>query len=221
MNMVLYAVLLVGYLAPLPKHIPAAAPMLRGDYVEARTASVFAGACHYNGELMTTGRDAIMAWDFSAGSYKGVDLTGVKAVAVVSSQANLGDDSAPRVSEITVDSSATPAQAEAVIAVLKSHCQAALGNIAAIHRASVSFEDQDHQYTVNAAGLASIQTQPMPNDECCKQPGLVWYSPLMPLEHRKVGYTVNAAYTAGTITDVWQRSGENDAIYGSFSFESR
>ena len=35
---------------------------IAGDYVEARTASVFAGACHYNGELVTTGRDAIMAW---------------------------------------------------------------------------------------------------------------------------------------------------------------
>ena len=34
---------------------------LRGDYVEVRTASVFAGACHYNGEVVTTGRDAMMA----------------------------------------------------------------------------------------------------------------------------------------------------------------
>ena len=26
---------------------------VRGDYVEVRTASVFAGACHYNGEIVT------------------------------------------------------------------------------------------------------------------------------------------------------------------------
>ena len=45
---------------------------LRGDYVEARTASVFAGACHYNGELTTTGRDALMAWNITAGSWDGV-----------------------------------------------------------------------------------------------------------------------------------------------------
>ncbi len=36
---------------------------LTGDYVEARTASVFAGACHFNGEVVTTGRDAVMAWN--------------------------------------------------------------------------------------------------------------------------------------------------------------
>ena len=58
----------------------------------------------------------------------------------------------------------------------------------------------------------------MPNDECCKQPNLVWYSPLMPLDHRKVGYTDSAAYLAGTVGDPWQRSDENSAFYGSFSF---
>ena len=48
---------------------------LRGDYVEVRTASVFAGACHYNGEVVTTGRDAMMAWNVTSGSWQGVDLT--------------------------------------------------------------------------------------------------------------------------------------------------
>ena len=32
-----------------------------GTYVEARTASVFAGACHYNSELVTAGREALLA----------------------------------------------------------------------------------------------------------------------------------------------------------------
>ena len=36
---------------------------IKGDYVEVRTASVFAGACHFNGEVTTTGRDALMAWN--------------------------------------------------------------------------------------------------------------------------------------------------------------
>src|SRR5438270_10141560 len=73
---------------------------LRGDYVEARTASVFAGACHYNGELTTTGRDAMLAWSVSEGSWDGVKLAGVRAVAVVSSDANLADTHAARRSEL-------------------------------------------------------------------------------------------------------------------------
>src|SRR4030095_16172932 len=83
---------------------------LSGDYVEARTASVFAGACHYNGELTTTGRDALMAWSVASGSWNGINLAGVRALAVVSADVNLYDTNAPRRSELTVDSSATEAQ---------------------------------------------------------------------------------------------------------------
>src|SRR5271154_3653247 len=73
---------------------------LAGDYVEARTASVFAGACHVNGELMTTGRDAVMAWQFN---------DGVRVMAAVSSADNLSNQSAARRSEIVVDDSANKA----------------------------------------------------------------------------------------------------------------
>jgi len=45
-------------------------------YVEVRTASVFAGACHYNGEVTTTGRDALMAWNVKSGQWRGVDWQG-------------------------------------------------------------------------------------------------------------------------------------------------
>ena len=83
-----------------------------GDYVEARTASVFAGACHYNGELVTTGRDAVAAWSFNSGTYNGVDLAGVTAMAAVSSQDNLGQNAA-RKTELVIDSNASDAQASA------------------------------------------------------------------------------------------------------------
>ena len=85
---------------------------VKGDYVEVRTASVFAGACHYNGELVTTGRDAIMAWNVTEGTHNGVNLAGAKAIAVVGSQANLIDDQAVRKAELVIDA-ATDAQANA------------------------------------------------------------------------------------------------------------
>src|SRR5690242_349531 len=84
---------------------------LRGDYVEVRTASVFAGACHYNGEVVTTGRDAMMAWNVANGQWQGVDLSGVRAIAIVSADVNLAEDNAARKSEIIVDSNASRAQA--------------------------------------------------------------------------------------------------------------
>ena len=87
---------------------------LRGDYVEVRTASVFAGACHFNGEVVTTGREAMMAWNVTSGKWQGIDLTGVRVLAIVSSDANLAEANAARQSEIVIDSRASRAQSLAM-----------------------------------------------------------------------------------------------------------
>ena len=190
---------------------------VKGDYVEVRTASVFAGPCHYNGELVTTGRDAIMAWNIADGAFNKVSLAGVKAVAVVSSEANLSDAQASRKSELMIDSAATDAQVAALTAMLKEQSGATLGTIVSVKRGQVTFKHDKDGYALDAAGFAQAKVQSMPDDACCKQPSNVWYEPLTKLEGRKVGYTASATYAGGKVGDRWERSGENSAFYGSFN----
>ena len=190
---------------------------VKGDYVEVRTASVFAGPCHYNGELVTTGRDAIMAWNIAEGSFNNVNLAGVKAVAVVNCDANLSDDKAARKSEVMIAASATQAQADALVAMLKEQSGATLGTIVSVKRGTITFKHDKDGYAVDAAGFASAKVQSMPDDACCKQPSNVWYEPLTKLDGRKVGFTSTATYAGGKVADAWSRAGENSAFYGPFS----
>ena len=190
---------------------------VRGDYVEARTASVFAGACHYNGELTTTGRDALMAWNVTSGVWGGVNLAGVRALAVVSADANLADANAPRRSELTVDSSANEAQAAALVEALRGSYGATLGEVVSVRRAPVVFRHEGGAYAVGDSN-AALNVEAMPDNLCCKMPQLVWYEPLVPIAGRKVGYTKKATYAGGPAGDAWERAGENGAFYGSFSF---
>ena len=191
---------------------------VRGDYVEVRTASVFAGACHYNGELTTTGRDALMAWNVKSGKWRGVDLAGVRVVAIVSSEANLSDNNAARQSEIVIGNNSSDSQAQAILEALKTKYVTSLGRVVQVRRAPLSFAHEDRNYSVIADQLASITVEAMPDDLCCKMPQLVWYSPLVGLENRKVGYTKKALYAGEAVGNAWQRSGENSAFYGSFAF---
>jgi hypothetical protein len=191
---------------------------IKGDYVEVRTASVFAGACHYNGELTTTGRDALMAWNVISGEWRGVDLAGVSVVAIVNSDANLSDSNAPRQSEIIIGQNANDSQSRAILDAIGTNYASSLGKIVSVRRGPLSFEHQDKTYSVSAKGIASIDIEALANDECCKMPHLVWYSPLVPLENRKVGYTTKALYSGDLLCDRWQRSNENSAFYGTFSF---
>jgi hypothetical protein len=189
---------------------------IRGDYVEVRTASVFAGACHYNGEVTTTGRDALMAWNVSSGKWQGVDLSGVRAMAIVSGSENLSDNNGARQSEIVIDRSATRSQAMAMLNVLKEKYATSLGKIVSVRNAPISFVRSGRTYSV-AADDAAIDVEAMPNDLCCKMPNLVWYTPLVSLENRKVGYTLKALYSGSAVSEPWTRSGENSAFYGSFA----
>jgi hypothetical protein len=190
---------------------------VKGDYVEVRTASVFAGACHYNGELTTTGRDAVMAWNVASGSWNGISLAGVRAIAVVSADENLSDAHAGRRSELIVDKSASYGQTIAMANALKSRYAAALGEVISVHSAPISFRHEGKGYDVSSSD-AAIKVEAMPNDLCCRMPNLVWYEPLVSLQQRKVGYTIKALYAGHMVGDSWQRAGENSAFYGSFSF---
>jgi len=190
---------------------------VKGDYVEVRTASVFAGACHFNGEVTTAGREAIMAWSFSSGSWNGTNLAGMRAIAVVSSDENLENESATRRSEIVLDASASHEQKVALLNVLKAKYAGTLGEIASVRSAPITFKHEGKSYEV-ASAEAAINVEAMPNDLCCKQPNLVWYNPLVQLGQRKVGYTLKAAYSGHLVGDNWEREGENSAFYGSFAF---
>lgn len=189
---------------------------IRGEYVEVRTASVFAGACHYNGELTTAGRDALMAWNVKSGHWQGIDLAGVRAVAIVSADANLAENSGRR-SEIIIGENASDSQSLAIVEVLKSRYTTSFGKIISVRRGPLSFDHKGRTYSVSAGDSVSLNVEAMPDDLCCKMPQLVWYSPLVPLENRKVGYTKRALYSGSEISEPWQRSGENSAFYGNFA----
>jgi hypothetical protein len=189
---------------------------IRGDYVEVRTASVFAGACHFNGEVTTTGRDAMMAWNVKDGSWQGVNLAGVRAMAIVNAEDSLGNANAARESQILIDSSATRAQSLAMFNVLKEKYAGSLGKIVSVKNVPITFVRMGNTFAV-ATDKAAIDVQAMPNDLCCRMPNLVWYTPLVGLENRKVGYTTNATYSGTDVSEPWSRSGENSAFYGSFS----
>src|SRR5215472_2895766 len=111
---------------------PPTAPAMRtlsGEYVEARTCNVYTGACHANGEHVTAGREAMLAWHVTTGASGSVKLDGLNAVAVVAGSQNLADKECVRESVLYVDSRATNAQRAALAEALAGKYGAALGKI--------------------------------------------------------------------------------------------
>jgi hypothetical protein len=190
---------------------------LTGDYLEARTASVFAGPCHYNGELTTAGREAEMAWHIRDGAWNGTSLSGLSALASIVSEANLQEETAARRAVLYIDEKATPAQFEALSAALQARYGKAFGTVVAVKRAPLSFTRSGETFQVEARGVTRLTVESMPNHECCKQPSLVWYKPLIEVTDRKVGYTKESGIQDKTLGVLWTKNGQNTAFYGTFS----
>src|SRR5262245_49132101 len=79
------AILTLGF-APNPGN-----RVLRGDYLEARTCDVWVGACYANSETGEAGKQATVAWRFTEGKWRGVDMKGLAAVILVDAKRTLGD----------------------------------------------------------------------------------------------------------------------------------
>jgi hypothetical protein len=158
-----------------------------------------------------------MAWNVTSGKWNGVDLSGLRAIAIVSADDNLSNAQAGRRAELIIDKSASHDQATAMLEAIKSRYAESLGEIVSVRTAPVSFTHEGKTYEVSSTE-ASIEVEAMPNDLCCRMPNLVWYSPLVALGQRKVGYTVKAVYSGQAVGEQWERAGENSAFYGSFAF---
>jgi len=153
--------------------LPAGAQTLRGDYAEARTCSVYAGGCHYSGEYVTAGREALLFWHIREGSWNGVNLSGVSVLAAVVADNNLAEPSARRQSVIYVDARASKAQREAVAQLLSRHYAGVLGEVQAVKSIAIRYTQEERQITVDAPGVATLHLSRYPCKRCV-QPHQVW-----------------------------------------------
>lgn len=179
-----------------------------GAYVEARTASVFAGACHYGSEYTTAGREAILAWRFDGGAARGAEV-----VAVISSRQNLAEEALDRRSVLYVDG---PDDAcEAAVEVLME--KGMLGEVVAIEEGAEVYV-RGESYRVRAGDGVELVGELLPDRECCSMPSEVWYEPLCTEQRGIVGNSEVFQCEVPALAVRFERTGENDAFVGSFTW---
>ena len=158
-----------------------------------------------------------MVWHIQRGVWNGVTLDGLSAMAAIVSEANLSDTKAVRHSVLFLDANATDAQADALATALKAKNSGAFGDIVDVKRTAITFRREGENFRITAQGVGKLSVDAMPNRECCRQPNMVWYNPLVSLKDRRVGFTVASGIQDKTLAVNWSRSEENSAFYGTFA----
>jgi len=195
--------ILVSLLCALPL-VADDAPAVSGDYVEARSNEVYTCGCLYSGQMTTAGREAILAWRITRGDYQGTPLAGLKVAAVVVGDANLGAYDGPRRTALYLDESASDAQVHAVVALWQREYSQALGKIAAVHRAPISFTQQGDAVRLSIPKLVEVQARKARLREDAHPGSFLWYAPFVPLRNSSLVTALNYEYQGMDFQHQWQ-----------------
>ncbi len=190
---------------------------VQGDYIEARSASVYAGPCHYSDEAVTAGDTAILAWRFKSGAWDGVSLDGLSAVAVLKADKNLGGDTQSRRAVLYLDNRATAPQTAALRSLFAQKYGATLGRIVAVKAAATEVSNNGLDYRVRAGETVHLDVNRYPCKHCT-QDAQLWYQPFVEAGNVIVGKTTRTAYRDGALGATWDNRQEaNSAFVGSFT----
>jgi hypothetical protein len=193
---------------------------ISGDYVEARTAEVFTGGCLMNMDGETSGREAVMAWRVTRGAYDGVGLEGLKVVAIVAADVNLGTHelggAAPsEISSIVfVDGRATGAQRDALVSLARSLSNGLIGPAAEVRASDVTFERGSEAIRVEAGKARLNVTTKMQHNPSCG--ALKWFEPLGRIDGATIGVTKKFTFADSALNRSWSQVDQRSAFFGTF-----
>ena len=225
-NRIMIAVLVVSGAAVLsaaagPKAEPGA--RITGDYVEARTAEVFAGGCIMNSEAETMGRQAILAWRITAGSFQGVPLDGLTVVAAIAGDRNLGmremggEEPTAVKAIITVDPRATAAQRDALVLFVRAMSRGLITDVVRVDTAPIKFATSQNYVEVSVPESMQLTVnKEMKHDPSCG--AMQWFKPFSTLEHSAMGVAEAHSFSGQGLGTKWSAPDKRSAFFGTFSY---
>lgn len=192
-------------------------PSVQGEYIEARSASVYTGACHFGAEFVDGGKEATLVWHIQHGTWNDVSLDGLTVVAIVTAKKNLAIDTETRKSVLYVDTDTTAAQRIALRNMLATKQAEVLGDIVAMQSAPLSFAKEGTRFDVTVGEVLALSANRYPC-AACTQPHQIWYQPLAPVQNAIVGKSDVYRYQDTHLAVTWHQGGAvNNVFVGDFS----
>lgn len=223
-NLAMALATFVGAGTALAASVPATE--VRGEYVEARTADVYTGACFANSEVQLVGNLAVFGWKINKGTWRGVNLDGLAVVAAVRASSTLGDRTGtayPVRAVLMVDERATLEQRDALRRFAVRQSGDLLQDIVKVEAMPIEFEVRGssiHAASVAlAAGtMARIETRAMEQgDHVCSHEE-TWYDPLTRLDHAMPAYTLAHRFEGRDLNSRWSSPDKRSAFVGTFHY---
>jgi hypothetical protein len=197
---------------------------ITGEYVEARTAEVFAGGCIMNSEAETLGRQAVMAWRITSGAFRGVALDGLTVAAAVAGDRNLGmremggEEPTAVQAIIIVDPRATATQRDALVKLVRELSNGLITHVVRVDVAPVKFATSQKYVEVSVPDNNILLTvnKEMKHDPSCG--AMQWFKPFTKLADAALGVAEEHFFEGQGLNTKWSAPNKRSAFFGTFVY---
>ncbi len=200
---------------------------LSGEYFEMRTCDIYTGPCFANAEVGLTGKDALLAWSIERGSFQGIDLSGLKVIAVLSASDTLGYGGGVAVnpepirSVVLVDAKADPRQREALVKFVRARVGHVLGQVVRVQAVPIEM-NLDHVAMVaelKAGHVVHARTRKITKaDHICTNE-VIFYPPLAPVDNAAPAVVVQGGFRGRGLGVQWELAGSRSAFLATFLYD--
>jgi hypothetical protein len=197
---------------------------ISGSYVEARTAEVFAGGCIMSSEAETIGRQAVLAWRIDQGGFDGQALDGLRVVAAISGDRNLGireiGGEAPSYVQavVYVDQRAAPAQQRALARLARSLSRGLISDVVAVTPVAIAFDETNDAVAVTAGDARLQVRKSIEHGPACG--AMKWFTPFTAVDDARIGTTVAHGFSGPGLDTRWSAPNRRSAFFGEFRFDT-
>lgn len=189
-----------------------------GQYMEDRSNRVYGCPCEWSSEFVNEGLEAILAWNIQAGEFQGANLAGLRLVAVLVSNVNLGAPGSLRRSTVFIDEAASVSQRRAGEGWLRSRYGDVLGRVLRVHAAPMEFSFAADSVSVTVRGILSVQMRRARLTDDTQSWASLLYEPFTKLVSSSLGTTLHSEYRGPDLRLRWVREGNGiTGYYGSFT----
>lgn len=202
----------------------AAAPAISGDYLEVRSCDVYTGPCFANAEMNLTGKEGMLLWSVREGTWKGTKVDGLRVMAVVHTDATMGDVNFQCRSGnavLIVDDKATAHQKEALTDFARTMAAKLIAKVVDVRSAPIEAKlgkcSAGGCASVKAGNLVEISTSCLSakHDVCGNED--TYYPPLSKVEGAYPVFTDVASFNGAGLDVTWQISGKRSGFLATFS----
>jgi hypothetical protein len=198
-------------------------PTISGDYLEVRSCDVYTGPCVANAEMNLGGKEGMLVWTVREGTWNGVRLDGLTVIAVVRTEATLGDvNYEPRRGKavVIVDAKAGSEQRDALKHFARTMASKVINEIVDVKVARIESTvgqcKSGSCAKVKAGDLVEISTRCLGDkDHLCGNEEN-FYPPLTPVHHATSGFTEVARFNGKGLNATWTMTEKRSAYLGAF-----